>query len=99
MSVSDDDVTFVAAPSEVNRVVVAFEEDPVRGVRVIDIGAALTAGLARLEFVSERGVCRTPILGEIVLALGDQNDSANSVCAPVPDGRAVQLEGGDGTAR
>jgi Ca2+-binding RTX toxin-like protein len=94
VSVSGDDVTFVAAPSEVNRVVVAFEEDPVRGVRVVDIGAPLTAGAGCSSVGGSEAFCPTPILGEIVLALGDQNDWANTSAVPEPE--AVRLEGGDG---
>lgn len=94
VSVSGDDVTFVAAPSEVNRVVVAFEEDPVRGVRVIDIGAALTAGTGCGSVGGSEAFCPSPTLGEIVLALDDENDWANT--SAVPDGQAVRLEGGDG---
>ena len=94
VSVSGDDVTFVAAPSDVNRVVVAFEEDPVRGVRVIDIGAPLIAGAGCSSVGGSEAFCPTPILGEIALALGDQNDWANT--SAVPDGHAVRLEGGDG---
>jgi Ca2+-binding RTX toxin-like protein len=94
VSVSGDDVTFGAAPSEVNRVVVAFEEDPVRGVRVVDIGATLTAGAGCSSVGGGEAFCPTPILGEIVLTLDDQNDWANT--SAVPDGQAVRLEGGDG---
>jgi Ca2+-binding RTX toxin-like protein len=94
VSVSGDDVTFVAAPSEVNRVVVAFEEDPVRGVRVVDIGAPLTAGAGCSSVDGSEAFCPTPILGEIVLALGDQNDWANTSAVPEP--HAVRLEGGEG---
>ncbi len=94
VSVSGDDVTFVAAPSEVNRVVVAFEEDPVRGLRVVDLGATLTAGAGCSSVGGSEAFCPTPIVGEIVLALDDQNDWANT--SAVPDGQAIRLEGGDG---
>jgi Ca2+-binding RTX toxin-like protein len=94
VSVSGDDVTFVAAASVVNRVVVAFDEDPVRGVRVVDIGAPLTAGAGCSSVGGSEAFCPTPILGEIVLALGDQNDWANTSAVPEP--HAVRLEGGDG---
>jgi Ca2+-binding RTX toxin-like protein len=94
VSVSGDDVTFVAAASEVNRVVVAFEEDPVRGVRVVDIGAPLTAGTGCSSVGGSEAFCPAPTLGEIVLALDDEDDWANT--SAVPDGQPVRLEGGDG---
>ena len=94
VSVSGDDVTFAAAASEQNRVVVAFEEDPVRGVRVVDLGAALTAGAGCNSAGANEAFCPTPNPGEILLALGDENDWANT--SALPDGQAVRLEGGDG---
>jgi Ca2+-binding RTX toxin-like protein len=94
VSVSGDAVTFVAVPSEVNRVVVAFEEDPVRGVRVVDIGAALTAGAGCSSVGGSEAFCPTPTVGEIVVALGDQNDWANT--SAVPHGHAIRLEGAGG---
>jgi Ca2+-binding RTX toxin-like protein len=94
VSVSGDDVTFVAVPSEVNRVVVAFEEDPVRGVRVVDIGAALTAGAGCSSAGAHEAFCPTPNAGKILLTLDDEDDWANT--SALPDGQAVRLEGGDG---
>jgi Ca2+-binding RTX toxin-like protein len=94
VSVSGDDVTFVAAPSEVNRVVVALEEDPVRGVRVVDIGAALSAGDGCNSAGSNEAFCPTPNVGKILLTLDDEDDWANT--AGVPDGHDVRLEGGEG---
>jgi Ca2+-binding RTX toxin-like protein len=94
VSVTADDVTFAAASSEVNRVVVAFEEDPVRGVRVVDIGAALTAGAGCNSVGGNEAFCPTPSVGEIVVALDDQSDWANT--SAVPGGHAIRLEGGGG---
>jgi Ca2+-binding RTX toxin-like protein len=84
VSVSGDDVTFVAAPSEVNRVVVAFEEDPVRGVRVVDIGAKLTAG-AGCSSLNDFGGGATNLVGgpgrDVLKSIGFQDS---------------ELHGGDG---
>jgi hypothetical protein len=63
VSVSGDDVTLAAAASEVNRVVVAFEEDPVRGVRVVDLGAPLTAGAGCSSVGANEAFCPTPAWG------------------------------------
>jgi len=94
VSVTGDDVNFVAGASEVNRVVVAFEEDSVRGVRVVDIGASLTAGAGCSSAGSNEAFCPTPNVGKILLTLDDEDDWANT--AGVPDGHDVRLEGGDG---
>jgi Ca2+-binding RTX toxin-like protein len=94
VSVTGDDVNFVAGSSEVNRVVVAFEEVPVSGVRVVDIGASLTAGAGCSSVGGSEAFCPTPTVGEIVVALGDQSDWANT--SAVPDGHAIRLEGGGG---
>lgn len=94
VSVSGDDVTFAAATGEENRVVVAFEEDPVRGVRVVDLGAALTAGAGCSSAGSNEAFCPTPNVGKILLTLDDEDDWANT--AGVPDFHEVRLEGGDG---
>jgi Ca2+-binding RTX toxin-like protein len=94
VSVTGDDVTFAAASTEVNRVVVAFEADPVRGVRVVDLGATLTAGAGCSSAGAHEAFCPTPNAGKILLTLDDEGDWANT--SALPDGQAVRLEGGDG---
>lgn len=87
-------VTYAAAASEGNRVVVAFEEVPVRGVRVVDIGAPVTTGVGCSSVGANEGFCATPDSpDDIVVTLDDQNDYANtSAVLNLP----IRLDGGDG---
>ena len=87
-------VTYAAAASEGNRVLVAFEEVPVRGVRVVDIGAPVTAGAGCASVGANEGFCATPDLpDEIVVTLDDLNDYANtSAVNPPPPPRGWRRE-------
>ena len=76
-----------------NRVVVAFEEVPVRGVRVVDIGAPVTTGVGCSSVGANEGFCATRIPRTTSSYLDDQNDYANtSVVLNLP----IRLDGGDG---
>ena len=87
-------VTYAAAASEGNRVVVAFEKVPVQGVRVVDIGAAVTAGTGCTSVEPNEGFCATTDPpDEIVVTLDDQDDYANTSGV---DNLPIRLEGGDG---
>lgn len=87
-------VTYAAAAGEGNRVVVALEEHPVRGVRVVDIGAPVTAGSGCTSVGANEGFCATPDLpDDIVMALGDQDDYVNTSGV---NALPIRLEGGDG---
>ena len=87
-------VTYAAAASEGNRVVVAFEENPVRGVRVVDIGAPVTAGAGCTSVGTNEGFCATPgSPDDIVVTLDDEDDYANTSAV---NSLPLRLEGGDG---
>ena len=87
-------VTYAAAASEGNRVVVAFEEVPVRGVRVVDIGTPVTVGTGCTAVGPNEGFCATPDLPEqILVTLADLNDYANTSAV---NALPLRLEGGDG---
>ena len=87
-------VTYAAAGSERNHVLVAVEEEPVRGVRVVDIGAPVTAGAGCASVGPNEGFCVTPDLPEdIVVTLDDQNDFANTSAVNLP----IRLEVAKGT--
>ena len=78
-------VTYAAAGSERNHVLVAVEEEPVRGVRAVDIGAPVTAGAGCASVGPNEGFCVTPDLPEdIVVTLDDQNDFANTSAVKPP---------------
>ena len=78
-------VTYAAAGSERNHVLVAVEEEPVRGVRAVDIGAPVTAGAGCASVGPNEGFCVTPDLPEdIVVTLDDQNDFANTSAVNLP---------------
>jgi Ca2+-binding RTX toxin-like protein len=94
VSVTGDDVNFVAAASEENRVVVAAEVDPVEGIRIVDLGAPLTAGAGCSSVGANEAFCASPSLGAVVLTLDDEDDWANT--AAVGGGHALRIEGGDG---
>lgn len=87
-------VTYAAAASEGNRVVVAFEDVPVQGVRVVDIGAPVTVGTGCTAVGPNEGFCATPALPEqILVTLDDLNDYANTSAV---NALPLRLEGGDG---
>ena len=87
-------VTYAAAASEGNRVVVAFEEVPVRGVRVVDIGAPVTAGSRLHVRREERGILRDARFpDEILVTLDDEDDYANTSAV---NSLPLRLEGGNG---
>ncbi len=87
-------VTYAAAASEGNRVVVAFEEVPVRGVRVVDIGAPVTAGAGCTSVGNNEGFCATPgSPDEILVTLDDEDDYANTSAV---NSLPLRLEGGNG---
>jgi len=94
LSLTGDVVTYAAAASESNRVLVAVEEEPVRGVRVVDIGAPVTAGTGCASVGTNEGFCATPELpDDIVVTLDDQNDYVNTSAV---NALPIRLEGGDG---
>ena len=94
LSFADGVVTYAAGASEGNRVVVALEEQPVRGVRVADVGAPVTAGAGCTSVGPNEGFCATPDLpDDIVVTLDDQNDYVNTSAV---NALPIRLEGGEG---
>ena len=94
VSVGSTDITYAAAVGEENRVVLAAEDDPVRGVRVVDLGAPVTAGAGCSSVGPNEAFCPSDTLGAIVLTLDDENDWANT--SAVGEDWGVRIEGGDG---
>jgi Ca2+-binding RTX toxin-like protein len=90
----NDDVIFVAAASEENRVVVAAEVDPVEGLRIVDLGAPVTAEAGCSSVGANEAFCAGPTLGGITLTLDDEDDWANT--SAVSERWGVRLYGGDG---
>ena len=81
-------------PGETNRVFLISEERPVRGFRVIDSGAAVTAGAGCTSVGPHEAFCAIPNFPDHVLvSVDDMNDYVNTSAA-VPG--ETRLEGGDG---
>ena len=88
------DVSYSAPSGETNRVFLISEERPVRGFRVIDSGAAVTAGAGCTSVGPHEAFCAIPNFPDHVLvSVDDMNDYVNTSAA-VPG--ETRLEGGDG---
>ena len=88
------DVSYSAPSGETNRIFLISEERPVRGFRVIDSGAAVTAGAGCTSVGPHEAFCAIPNFPDHVLvSVDDMNDYVNTSAA-VPG--ETRLEGGDG---
>ena len=88
------DLSYIAPPGETNRVFLIQEEKPLRGTRLIDTGAAVTAGAGCSSVGPNEAFCPTPDFADHVLvSVGDLNDYVNTSAAP---SGLTSLEGGDG---
>jgi Ca2+-binding RTX toxin-like protein len=93
-SMSGNDVTYAADPGEANNVFLVFEEEPVRGLRLIDLGATVAPGPGCSSAMENEAFCPTPDFpGQILVTTDDGDDYINTVAATVGE---VRLEGGDG---
>src|SRR4029079_3436372 len=88
------DLSYIAPPGETNRAFLIQEEKPLRGTRLIDTGAAVTAGAGCSSVGPNEAFCPTPDFADHVLvSVGDLNDYVNTSAAP---SGLTSLEGGDG---
>jgi Ca2+-binding RTX toxin-like protein len=93
-AVTGEDLSYVAPSGEENRVFLILEEKPVRGFRLIDTGAAVSAGPGCSAVSSNEAFCPTPNFADHVLvSVGDEDDYVNTSAATSGETR---LEGGDG---
>lgn len=92
-SVAGDDLSYVAPSGETNRVFLISEERPVRGFRVIDSGAAVTAGAGCTSVGPNEAFCAIPNFPDHVLvSVDDEDDYVNTSAAT----SEIRIEGGDG---
>jgi len=88
------DVSYVAPSGETNRVFLISEERPVRGFRVIDSGAAVTAGAGCASVGANEAFCAIPDFPDhVFVSVDDMNDYVNTSAALPGETR---LEGGVG---
>ncbi len=93
-SFDGNDVSYVAPSGETNHVFLISEEKPVRGFRVIDTGAAVTAGAGCTSVGAHEAFCAIPDFPDHVLvSVDDMNDYVNTSAALPGETR---LEGGTG---
>ena len=93
-ALTGEDLSYVAPSGEPNRVFLIQEEKPLRGFRLIDTGAAVTAGAGCSSVGPNEAFCPTPdSVDHVLVSVDDQNDYVNTAAAP---SGLTRLEGGDG---
>ena len=93
-SFTGDVLSYAAPPGETNRVFLISEEKPVRGFRVIDPGAAVTAGTGCTSVGANEAFCAIPDFPDHVLvSVDDMDDYVNTSAS---SSSLTRLEGGDG---
>jgi Ca2+-binding RTX toxin-like protein len=87
-------LSYTAPAGESNRVFLISEETPVRGFRVIDTGAPVTAGAGCSSVGPNEAFCPVPDFpDQVLVSVDDQNDYVNTSAGTIGETR---LEGGDG---
>jgi len=93
-SFTGEDLSYVGSSGEENRVFLILELKPVRGYRLIDTGAAVTAAAGCDAVGPNEAFCATPNFADHVLvSVDDEDDYVNTGAAASGE---VTLEGGDG---
>jgi Ca2+-binding RTX toxin-like protein len=88
------DLSYVAPSGETNRVFLIHEEKPVRGFRLIDAGAPVTAGAGCSSVGPNEAFCPTPdSVDHILVSVDDEDDYVNTSAS---SSSLTRLEGGDG---
>jgi len=86
-------LSYTAPSGQTNRVFLISEETPVRGIRVIDTGAPVTAGAGCSSVGPNEAFCPTPDFPDHVLvSVDDLDDYVNTSAAHYE----TRIEGGDG---
>jgi len=87
------DLSYVAPSGETNRVFLIHEEKPVRGFRLIDAGAPVTAGASCSSLGPNEAFCPTPdSVDHVLVSVDDEDDYVNTSASS----SVTRLEGGDG---
>ena len=93
-ALTGEDLTYVAPSGETNRVFLIREEKPVPGFRLIDTGAAVTAGAGCSSVGPNEAFCPTPnSVDEVLVSVDDEDDYVNTSASP---SSLTRLEGGEG---
>jgi hypothetical protein len=93
-ALTGEDLSYVAPSGETNRVFLIHEEKPVRGFRLIDTGAPVTAGAGCSSVGPNEAFCPTPdFVHHILVSLDDEDDYVNTSAS---SSSLTRLEGGDG---
>ncbi len=93
-ALTGDELSYVAPSGETNRVFLIHEEKPVRGFRLIDTGAAVTAGAGCSSVDPNEAFCPTPdSVDDVLVSVEDEDDYVNTSAS---SSSLTRLEGGDG---
>jgi Ca2+-binding RTX toxin-like protein len=93
-ALTGEDLSYVAPSGETNRVFLIHEEKPVRGFRLIDTGAPVTAGAGCSSVGPNEAFCPTPdSVDHVLVSVDDEDDYVNTSAS---SSSLTRLEGGDG---
>jgi Ca2+-binding RTX toxin-like protein len=93
-ALTGEDLSYVAPSGETNRVFLIHEEKPVRGFRLIDTGAPVTAGASCSSVGPNEAFCPTPdSVDHVLVSVDDGDDYVNTSAS---SSSLTRLEGGNG---